>query len=171
MQLFAVLALLALARFVIPAAQPDGTAVAVHVQHAPRFVIVDDYIRDFIAADWDAHANDAIPLERAYCLRWQLDEFAGEWAYRVTQVSMPDSVHAGVSSISFACPKGPNTATAHVHPNSSCLSETDCIPGSSYAHQCFASDQDYRFLEWKEEPFGLVVCDRYALVPFLRKSG
>jgi hypothetical protein len=168
MQVLLVVALLGLARLLVPVAAPaDGTAV--YIQHPPRFVVVDDYIRDFIAADWDAHEHDAIPLERAYCLRWQLDEFAGEFAYRVTQISLPDSIHATPSSISFSCPKGPNTATAHAHPSTTCVSDTECIRGGSYARQCFASDQDYRFLTYTGEPFGLVVCDRFALVPFYRR--
>jgi len=162
------LALICLAPLLVPRpAQRDGTSVA--FRHGPRFVIVDDYVRDFIAADWDKHASDPLPLERAYCLRYQLDEFAGEFAYRVTQVSLPDSAYATPSSISFVCPHAPNSATAHAHPATTCVSPTECIPGGSYAHQCFASDQDYRFLDYMDQPFGLVVCDRYALVPFFRR--
>ncbi|MGN6206001.1 MAG: hypothetical protein ACTHNC_13930 [Humibacter sp.] len=133
----------------------------------PRFVVWDDYIRDKLAHDWDAHETDGIALERAYCVRWQMDIFAGEWAYRITQIEAPDTVRfATPSSVSFTCRPGVNVATVHVHPFSTCLSGTDCVRGGPYGGQCFPSDQDREFIKWRGDPFGVVQCARDGLVPY-----
>jgi hypothetical protein len=116
-----------------------------------RFVILDDYVRDFLASDWDLHAKDPIILERGYCLGWQLDFWAGEMTYRVTQISRPDSVDAKPSSISFSCTgRYPgHLAQLHVHPPQTCATRKGpCWNGGPYAYQCQPSDQDQAWLTW-----------------------
>ena len=138
-----------------------------------RFVVLDDYVRDILARDWDAHSRDTVLLERGYCLGYQLDFWAGEIAYRVTQISAADSVSADSSSISFSC-TGKFTghlAELHVHPPTSCLGAYGpCFRGGPYAFQCKESDQDLRWLAGKRQPFAMIQCSREAVIYFLATS-
>lgn len=131
----------------------------------PRFVVVDDYVREILRRDWDAHVHDAVKLERAYCLGWQYDIWAHEKAYRVTQIMPADSADATPSSISFVCP--PNwvmlRSEVHIHPAQTCING-ECWDGGPYAWQCLPSDADRAWLNRLSEPFGIVQCDRNALV-------
>jgi hypothetical protein len=131
---------------------------------------MDDYVRDVLAADWDAHSKDHKLLERGYCLGYQLDFWAGELAYRITQISSPDSVAAESSSIRFSCVgKFPgHLAELHVHPASSCLGpDGPCFPRGPYAWQCKESDQDTRWLDWSGQPFSMIQCSREATIYWL----
>lgn len=137
-----------------------------------RFAVMDDYVRDVLAADWDAHSKDRTLLERGYCLGYQLDFWAGELAYRVTQISYPDpdSTQAGPSGIRFSCDgKFPgHLAELHVHPASSCLGpDGPCFKGGVYAWQCKESDQDARWLAWIGQPFSMIQCSREGVIYFL----
>jgi hypothetical protein len=138
------------------------------VAQSPRYVVLDDYVRERLAADWDAaQRSDTVQVERAYCVKWQLDIWAGERAYRVTQIDAATVQDATPSTIRFTCPPGPNTAQLHVHPNHTCVtSGGPCWRSGPYAWQCIASDQDVRYLEGIGEPFGLVQCDTRAVVAF-----
>lgn len=139
-------------------------------QKVPRFAIMDDWVREYLSAEWDVHAQDSVILERGYCLTYQLDFWAGELAYRVTQISKGDSVEADANGISFTCPKGKNKASLHVHPPQTCESDTGpCWNGGSYSFQCFASEQDQRVLAWLKQPFGMVQCDRSAVIGYFPK--
>ena len=136
-----------------------------------RFVTMDDYIREQLARDWDAHAADWPQLERAYCLGWQYDFFADGLSYRVTQITEPDSVKASVSGIVFSCEgKFPgHMAELHIHPATSCLTQYGpCFKGGIYAYQCLPSDQDRRWLDNRDDqPFSMIQCSREATVFFL----
>jgi hypothetical protein len=150
------------ALFLLGAANADAQAMK------PRFVIMDDYIRAQLAADWDAHSKDHIKLERAYCLRYQYDVWAGEVAYRVTQISKPDSVtDADPSSILFYCPAG-TQAEIHIHPQQTCVEKKDesyvCWDGGPYANQCLPSEADRYRVTWLKEEFGMVQCGRESTV-------
>jgi hypothetical protein len=131
----------------------------------PRFVVMDDYVREYLAKEWDK--NQTLPLhERGYCLRFQLDFWADEVAYRVTQISEPDNSDASTHDIDFTCPKklGEVIAEVHIHPAQTCASETQCWPGGIYGYQCLPSDADRRYLKFAGQPFGMVQCDRKAVV-------
>lgn len=135
----------------------------------PRLVIMDDYIRAILIKDWDAHLHDKIKLERAYCLRWQYDIWAGEKAYRVTQIFAPDSVDADEHSIYFVCPKDADIAELHVHPQQTCVEDRitgalDCWDGGPYAWQCLPSDDDRERTKWLDHPFDYVQCTREGVV-------
>lgn len=150
-----------------PHPRPMPVLRTVPATRGPRFVVLDDYIRDTLAKAWDAVENDPLQHERGYCLRWQLDVFAGEWAYRVTQILPPDSITmSSPSRLGLRCPVGPQTATLHVHPPTTCLSDVDCIHGSTYAYQCMESDADTRFLAFRGEPFGLIQCSREGIFAY-----
>jgi len=129
-----------------------------------RFVILDDYIRERLANDWDAHKNDRPLTERAYCLKWQLDIWAGEVAYRVTEISEPDSVaESDRTGILFFCKQGPNVAELHIHPDQTCISDDGpCWPDGPYSHQCIPSDADVRRLRHYEYKFSMIQCARDA---------
>lgn len=145
----------------------SGTALSAQ-EIKPRFAIMDDYVRQILIADWDLHAKDTVLLERGYCLQYQLDFWASEIAYRVTQISRPDTVtEVGSSYIAFSCPKGAGRAELHIHPPNSCLGpEGPCFPGGVYAYQCLASDADTRWLNRSGEPFGMIQCSREAVIAF-----
>jgi hypothetical protein len=155
-----------------------GTARAQAADSLPhiRFVVMDDYVRATLAADWDAHSKDALLVERGYCLGYQLDFWAGELAYRVTQISPPepDSVsEAGPSQIGFSCQgKFPgHLAELHVHPASSCLGpDGPCFRGGPYAWQCKESDQDMAWLNWIHQQFSMIQCSREGVIYFLPAS-
>lgn len=136
-----------------------------------RFAIMDDYVRDTLAADWDKHANDSTLLERGFCLKWQYDIWAGEKAYRVTQIARPNSVNATVDEIGFRCPV--NAVEIHIHPAQTCLNSSgladSCWRGGPYAYQCLPSDQDRAYLAGHlEQAFAMVQCSREGVVAYFR---
>lgn len=134
----------------------------------PRFVVVEDGVRDWLAYEWDAHLTDWPMIERARCLRWDIVPFAGETAYRVYAAGMPDTIRkAAQGGVNFSCPKVPNTATVHTHHPQTCESITGpCLRGGLYAWQCFASDRDRDYVRRMGHAFGMVQCDRNALIFF-----
>lgn len=136
----------------------------------PRFAIMDDYVRDFLSADWDKHSKDPQQNERAFCLRYQLDVWAGEPAYRVTQIENAAVSDSTVASIVFSCPRGPGRATLHVHPNTTCFRDGYCFIGGPYAWQCLESDTDTRTLNHSGDAFGMIQCSREAVITFWPKS-
>jgi hypothetical protein len=154
-------------------AQTDSAPPVADSLPRVRFVVMDDYVRDVLSADWDLHAKDRMLLERGYCLGYQLDFWAGELAYRVTQISYPhaDSTEAGPSGIRFSCAGmfAGHLAELHVHPASSCLGpDGPCFHGGVYAWQCKESDQDSRWLESIGQPFSMIQCSREGVIYFLK---
>jgi hypothetical protein len=140
--------------------------------HHPRYVVVEDAVRDYLAREWDRHLVEVPMTEHGHCLRWDLVSFAGETAYHVYAISKPESIMlAAASSIAFRCAPGPDVAEIHTHPPQSCMTETGpCVDGGWYAHQCFASPLDAAHLRWLGQAFGLVQCDRHALVFYFPES-
>lgn len=138
----------------------------------PRFAIMDDYVRERLAAEWrTAQEGKAVQRERAYCLRYQLDIWAGEPAYRVTQIDTAHMIDATVQSASFTCPEGPDRAQLHVHPNHTCVSITGpCWKSGPYAWQCLPSDQDKLWLLSTGDAFSMVQCDEHAIVAFFPRQ-
>lgn len=135
--------------------------------NGPRYAIMDDYVRERLGREWDAHLTDRPMLERGFCLAWQLDEWAGEPAFRVTQIARPDSVEATVSTIHFVCPKGTNVVELHVHPPQSCVDDQLCWAGGTYAYQCLPSELDINYLNaHPQQAFAMVQCDRHAIIAY-----
>lgn len=129
----------------------------------PRFVIMDDYVREYLAAEWDKHKTDSLQIERGYCIRWQYDIWARELAYRVTQIDTAETIAADPSSIDFICPTSRNMAEIHIHPATTCI-KGYCWNEGPYARQCAPSDEDRKYLIWAGQPFGMVQCDTRAFV-------
>jgi hypothetical protein len=149
-----------------------ATPVASHCQVAPpvdsvQYAIMDDYVREYLIADWDKHAKDPIILERAYCLKYQLDFWADGLAFRVTQIEPATVFVATNASIEYSCPPGPNRAELHVHPPQTCAGpDGPCWAGGPYAYQCLASGGDKQTLVHYKEKFGMIQCSREAVVTF-----
>ena len=155
------------ALFVIAcAAAPSVTSAPQPV--AVRWGILDDRVRDYLAREWDAHDHDQPILERAYCLKWVYHWWGGEIAYRVTEIAPAMTRNATTHSIELACAPGPNVAELHTHPPQTCVSETHCWPGGTFAWQCMPSDQDVAWLRHEDHAFGMVMCDRHAVVTYTR---
>jgi hypothetical protein len=142
-----------------------------HAAHAQRIVVLDDAVREVIARDWDKRAADPYQAERAYCLRYKLDVFVDEIAYRVTGITPAQTFSAGHSDITYVCAVSAHSATLHVHTPASCDPETaKCTLEGAYARQCFPSDIDTQALNERGEPFGLVQCDRKAAIFYWPKG-
>jgi hypothetical protein len=134
---------------------------------AQHIVVFDDYVRAKLAADWDKDAKNPYANERAYCVRYQKDVFADEFAYRVTEIEDAKVLESGTSQIVFDCPtKTDNMALLHTHPASTCSPNGKCELGGAYAYQCFSSPTDDRTLVRSHHKFGLIQCDRNAIISF-----
>lgn len=166
MRALASLVLCAIALTATTPAPLGGEPPEVEYAGPVRFAVLDDHVRQRLAADWVRADTAAVPIERAYCLRWQKDVWAGEAAYRVTAIAAPDSVlEAGVDFIAFTCPTDADVATLHIHPPTTCIGGA-CWKGGPYAYQCLPSDQDYVALRWRRDAFAMVQCDRHAVVAY-----
>jgi hypothetical protein len=134
-----------------------------------RFAIMDDHVRDTLIAAWDKMTkSDTTLLEYGFCLKWQYDIWAGEKAYRATQISRPTNMVSNWIGTSYTCPKGDRVAEVHIHPPQTCADEegTDCWRGGPYAYQCLPSDQDQRYLLYSGQAFGFVQCSREGIVAY-----
>ena len=134
----------------------------------PRYLILDQHVRNVLAADWDAHAKDTAEVERAYCITFQQDVWiTAEWVWRVTEISpATDLEDVTPHSVTFRCPfDQPNVTGLHVHPFASCISDTDCVKGGSLSAQCFPSPTDRQSLVALHKPFIVIQCGRDAWVP------
>lgn len=131
---------------------------------APHYVVVDDAVRELLAATWDdVHADQH---ERAYCLAYVVDSAWGQTVYRVWAASPAIVVESHPTSITSRCPRGPAIALLHTHPPATCSDPADCRLGGVNAYECFPSVIDELTLLQSREPFNLVQCDRHALVPY-----
>lgn len=164
MHALALVLVFVLARIAIPTA-PEPTPLPPH----QRYVILDQHVKNVLAADWDAHANDPAEVERAYCITFQQDVWiSAEWVWRVTEIApATDLTDVTPHSVTFRCPfDQPNVTSAHLHPLASCISDTDCVKGGSLSGQCFASDTDRESLRRLGKPFALVICDRNTAIAY-----
>lgn len=137
---------------------------------SPRYVAVEDGVRDWLARDWDAHLNEWPMLERGRCVEWRYTAFAGEVGYYVVGLTLPAQVDTvGPLVVGFQCPQGPNRSALHTHLPVSCdriPSGVTCAREGKYAYFCAPSDQDRAWLRETGYPFGLIQCDRHAVVFF-----
>lgn len=147
-----------------PTTRPDTTLVVHYAAH-PRFVVLDDYVRDTLAVEWRKHLHDDPITERIYCVRYQRDYWAGEPAYRVTRLLPGDSTWGTPTHSYTVCPKGFGNAVIHSHPPTTC-DPFGCYPEGPYSYQCLPSDDDKAFRAWRGDEFGLVICDEHAVVTY-----
>lgn len=86
MHVLALVLVFVLARVTLSGLPQEPHAASVQ---RPRFVVLDDYIREALAQEWERHAKDSPIMERIYCVKYQRDYWAGESAYRVPRSSPP----------------------------------------------------------------------------------
>jgi hypothetical protein len=144
-------------------------------QPAITFIVMDDYVRDYLAAEWDLHAHDNPKLERGYCLGWQLDNVGGQLVYRITQVSPATNQVATPESIDFTCKdRYAQLSELHVHPWQTCArtkaGDVYCFSGGSFAAQCKESPDDRRYLSHTSQPFHMVQCGRDGIIWYFREA-
>jgi len=137
------------------------------VAQAVRLGVVMDLPRQALAATWDD--EDPHQLERGYCIV--------DWSYGVYHVSRKDPVQddsifrvfritpAEVSgatpvSVEFDCPAG--VPELHVHTPTTCMGDDNstCHLGGLNAYSCQPSRGDYEKLVRRQDPFGVIQCDR-----------
>lgn len=133
-------------------------------QTSPHLVQFDNWVREYLTAEWDAHAADSVKYERGYCLTFQRDYVWDEIGFRVTKVERAKVVDSTSYSLTLDCPKG--TAIMHVHP-----AQTIYVDGTREelgpdSYQCFPSGQDVRSLTASGDVFAVVQCDRRALIVY-----
>lgn len=135
---------------------------------AIRFGVVSPEVREQLAQDWDRHQYDDPYLERGFCGYIELGKWGGELAYIVTRVTQPDTVIGQPTNggIQFQC-KAWNSVPIHVHPPRNCPTKNGpCTKDGPYAYQCLASDTDRQMLNYFDFVFGVVQCERKALVTY-----
>lgn len=140
-------------------ALPDST---------PRFVVVDSAVRARLAHEWDA--RNPRQLERGYCVAYVEDEAWDVPVYRVWALERAATVRATTNTLLADCPVGASIAYLHIHPPASCDWKGLCRLGGIDAFECFPSEQDQYDLDHSDEPFGLIQCDRNAIVPYFRAN-
>lgn len=137
----------------------------------PAYVFIDDVVRTKLAKDWDQHAKDPYQAERGYCVRYDTAPFADDSAYHVFAIDTPaKTTSASPDAVVYYCPAGPGYASLHVHTPTTCESETECVLGGSEAYECFPSRHDQKELDGSIDPFGLIQCDRKAVVFYFPKT-
>lgn len=154
-------------RAVVAALALALSLAAGRVAEGQRVVVLSNTARTVLAKDWDAHQGEPRQLERAFCVTYSVIEFAEETAYRVDSIEPAKIYESGPNGILFFCALGAHRAALHVHTPQSCYTEAGkCDDGGDYAFQCFPSDTDLRGLDGRGEPFGLIQCDRKAVIAF-----
>lgn len=148
----------------VPTAAQGPTLTTTPSTPAPHYVIVDDSVRAMLAQRWDdVHADQH---ERAYCLAFVVQQAWDVTVYRVWAASPAQVISSRTTGITYRCPVGVPLATAHTHPPATCEIASDCHLGGVDAHECFPSLLDEWMLRMSGQPFALVQCDRWALVPY-----
>jgi len=133
-------------------------------QSPPHLVQFDNWVRDYLAAEWDAHAPDSVKYERAYCLTFQRDYVWGMAGYRVTKVDRAKVIDSTETAIYFECPRG--AASLHIHPAQTSYPDGTREDLGPDSYECFPSGQDERVLTASGDIFAVVQCDRRALIVY-----
>jgi hypothetical protein len=134
----------------------------------PHIVTVDPIVRELLAALWDD--STTTQPERAYCIAYVITTAWGHTAYRVWAIAPAVTVAADPYHITADCPRGPNIALLHVHTPTTCdTTGRRCVIGGPDAYECFASEPDDLMLLESGDPFGLIQCDRRAIIAFYRR--
>jgi hypothetical protein len=151
-----------------------GLACAIAITRpapAQEYVILSEAVKNRLATDWDKVAKNPMQTERAYCVAFTRGEWLGEPTYRVIDIVKPDTVlHATPNEISFVCAAEVDGAALHVHPPTTCDSNGKCVLEGELARQCFPSPRDRAMLDKSGDPFGLIQCDRRAVIFFFPRQ-
>jgi hypothetical protein len=138
---------------------------------AQEYVILSEVVKNRLAADWDKVAKNPQQHERAYCVAFTRVSWIGEPTYKVIDIVRPDTVvMSSPNEIAFVCPPELDGAALHTHPPTTCDGDGKCVLEGELARQCFPSPRDRAMLEKSGDPFGLIQCDRRAVIFFFPRS-
>lgn len=151
--------------------QPTRVATAAH----PRFVrvpyvLLPDSVRNWFAERWDD--TSTTQRESGGCLTYRREVTRqGDTLYWVTSATEAEPEYNSQRAIDFRCPRG--SSRWHSHTPTTCHSDMwgnvdygSCVIGGVDAYSCQASSDDRARLRALGVPFGLIHCDRRALVPY-----
>lgn len=140
------------------------TAGLAHCQTMP-YVTLDGGIRAYLGLSWDSHLSDTPMLERAYCVKYIPVVIGDEVIFQVNAIRQADSIFATPEMISYQCPSGRGRANLHVHTPQTCSGDV-CEMGGRDAYACQPSEIDQDSLDRSGDKFGLIQCDRMAVVSY-----
>lgn len=139
----------------------DGYGFEHPQRHLIQYV---NWVRDYIASEWDLHQGEAVQKERAYCMIFQDSFVWGEYGYLVTAIAPADSVVATAGTSTFSCPERADIVEMHVHPPQTVFPDGTVIPGGPDGYECLWSDNDMNRLVAVKRRFAVIQCDRHALI-------
>lgn len=155
----------------VPAPMATGVASPRHVRYVRvPYVLLPDSVRHWFADRWDDTSRTQ--KEVGGCLTYRREVTrAGDTLYWVTGATMETPTYASERAVAFDCPHG--SARWHSHTPTTCHSDmwgnvdySSCVIGGVDAYSCQASGDDLVRLRVLDAPFGLIHCDRWALVPY-----
>lgn len=154
----------------------EGTPIAASTskRHPPYvrvpYVLLADSVRTWFAAHWDDTSRTQKEVGGCLAYRQQVTR-AGDTLYWVTNATLVTPEYASERAVFFECPKG--SARWHSHTPTTCHSDSwgnvdysSCVMGGVDAYSCQPSSEDRARLNAVDAPFGLIHCDRWALVPY-----
>lgn len=145
------------------------------IAHAQQIEIikftVSDRVRDSLAKVWDE--KDPQQVEHGYCGAYTISmEMDRRMHYAIDSLIPPDSVDDQTQiSIRFWCPRG--SIDIHTHTPTTCEYGRDsvytntCVLGGEMAWLCAPSPGDYQYLFSHNYRFGLIQCDKHAIILFV----
>lgn len=129
--------------------------------YSQNYVVIDSGVRKELAKAWDTH--NPKQAERAYCATYRTDVRWDVPVFRVTRIHRARTALSTPSFVIYYCEAG--EAQLHTHPPTTCDENDKCQFGGPDAYQCFPSDIDTAaLLTPPAAPFGLIQCDKYAVV-------
>ncbi|HEX5437882.1 MAG TPA: hypothetical protein VFW98_12030 [Gemmatimonadaceae bacterium] len=154
----------------------------VHAQRSPAttravagyvrvpYVLLPDSVRNWFASRWDDTSR--VQKESGGCLTYRREVTRlGDTLYWVTSATLVTPEYDSQRGIEFTCPH--HAARWHSHTPTTCRSDTwgnvnyaSCVLGGVDAYSCQPSGDDRVRLRAVGAPFGLIHCDRRALVPY-----
>jgi hypothetical protein len=157
-------------------AQHDTTPThhSASVAHPPYarvpYVLVPDSVRNWFADRWDD--TSTTQMESGGCLTYRREVTRqDDTLYWVTSATDATPRYDSQRAIDFNCPHG--SARWHSHTPTTCHSDmwgnvdySSCVLGGVDAYSCQPSGNDRAKLNALGVPFGLIHCDRKALVPY-----
>lgn len=137
--------------------------------HRQRHLIqYDNWVREYLTAEWDKHTKDTLLMERAYCLTVQPDFVWGEYGWRGTKIEPATNLGVTAHSVDLPiCPHPESQVIVHTHPDQTLYPDgtVEHAKGAD-SNECEPSDQDIDYLTYVKHKFGVLQCDRRALVAY-----
>lgn len=146
----------------------------IHAQQPFPILAVDTAVRNRLADEWQQ--DNRFQHERGYCVLYLTMSrvLNGQplVLYWVVDIIRSDEDAGSATSVNIGCPPNiANQTLLHIHPPALCPEHDDgrhCVLHDPLGQQCFASPTDMRELNKSNQPFWLLQCDKYAIVPVWR---